>query len=125
MEISEKITSYYDKDHHFKEGIAVLRNLTKKTRATETYKWSSPVYTLNGKNVFWISRFKNHFSVGFFNGVFLKDPEGILINAQEGKTKAMRHVKFKSVSEIDEKAVLAYMEEALENQQKGLEFKYK
>lgn len=125
MEVSEKLANYYEKDHHFKDGVAVLRDLANRTKATETYKWSSPVYTLNGKNVFWISRFKNHFAVAFFNGVYLNDPLSVLENAQEGKTKAMRHWKFKSISEIDEKGVLSYMEEALENQEKGLEFKYK
>ena len=125
MEVSEKLASYYEKDHHFKEGIALLRATAKKTQATETYKWSSPVYTFNDKNVFWIARFKHHFAIAFFNGVYLKDPNGVLENAQEGKTKAMRHWKFKSISEIDEKVVLQYLQEALENQKKGLEFKYK
>ena len=125
MEVSEKVANYFEKDHHFKDGIAILRELANRTNTTETFKWSSPVYTLNGKNIFWISRFKNHFAVAFFNGVFLTDPKGVLTNAQEGKTKAMRHWKFKSIYEIDREGVLAYMQEALENQKKGLEFKHK
>jgi uncharacterized protein YdeI (YjbR/CyaY-like superfamily) len=76
---------------------------------------------MNDKNVFWISRFKNHFGVGFFNGFFLKDPKGILVNAQEGKIQAMRHLKFNSLHEIDSKIVLSFMTEALENQMKGMQ----
>lgn len=117
MEKSEKVEAYYTEGHHFRAGVALLRDLARKTQATETFKWNAPVYTIDGKNVFWISRFKNHFSLGFFNGSFLKDPKGALENAQPGKTKAMRHWKFKSVDEIDKKEVLAYMNEAVKNQE--------
>lgn len=63
--------------------------------------------------------FKNHFGLWFFNGVFLSDPKKVLENAQEGKTKAMRQWKFKS-NTFDKVTVLAYMNEAIENQKKGL-----
>jgi uncharacterized protein YdeI (YjbR/CyaY-like superfamily) len=79
----------------------------------------APVYTIDGKNVLGIMAFKNHFGLWFFNGVFLSDPKKILENAQEGKTKAMRHWKFKS-NTFDKVTVLAYMNEAIDNQKKGL-----
>ena len=94
MDRSEKLETYYEKEHPFKKGIAFLRELALKTKAKEDFKWSIPVYTLNGKNVFGICKFNNHFGVWFFNGVFLKDPKKVLENAQEGKTKGMRHWKF-------------------------------
>ncbi|WP_413512665.1 hypothetical protein [Myroides odoratus] len=34
-----------------------------------------------------VGRFKNHFSIWFYKGVFLQDTHSKLINAQEGKTK--------------------------------------
>lgn len=123
MEKSEKLEAYYQDEHPFKDGIALLRRLTLKTLAEESFKWGMPVYTLNGKNVFGICKFKNHFGIWFFNGVFLKDPKSVLENAQEGKTKGMRHWKFNNLDEVDEKAVLAYMKEALENQKNGKEIK--
>ena len=92
-----------------------------KTEAVEAFKWGSPVYTSGGKNIFWIARFKNHFGLGFFNGMFLKDPKNVLVNAQEGKTQAMRHWKFISDKNIDSSTVLAYMNEAIENQKKGMQ----
>ncbi|MGB5434931.1 MAG: YdeI/OmpD-associated family protein [Maribacter sp.] len=121
MKISEKLEAYFEKEHPHKEGISVLRALAAKTKAEEAFKWSAPVYTLNGKNVFWIARFKSHFGIGFFNGVFLKDPKGILINVNEGKTQAMRHLKFKTLAEIDSKIVVSFMNEALENQKKMIQ----
>ena len=123
MDKFEKLEAYYAKEHPFKEGIGFLRDIALKTEATEDFKWSIPVYTLNNKNVFGVCRFKSHFGVWFFNGVFLKDPKNVLENAQEGKTKGMRHWKFQSLDEVDEKVVLGYMKEALDNQKKGLEIK--
>ncbi len=123
MDKSEKLEAYYAKEHPFKKGISHLRAIALKTEAIEDYKWSIPVYTLDNKNVFGICKFKSHFGVWFFNGVFLKDPKKVLENAQEGKTKGMRHWKFQNLDEIDEKTVLGYMKEALENQKKGLEIK--
>ena len=121
MNVASKVEAYFEEEHRFREGVQILRDWAITTKAEETFKWQSPVYALNGKNVFWISRFKNHFSIGFFNGIFLKDPEKILVNAQEGKTQAMRHLKFESVSDIDSITVLAYMNEALRNQEKGIQ----
>ncbi|MCP4975789.1 MAG: hypothetical protein GY931_06470 [Maribacter sp.] len=120
METLEKLEAYFEKEHPFKAGIALLRELAAKTEAIEAYKWGSPVYTTDGKNVFWIARFKNHFGLGFFNGMFLKDPKKVLLNVQEGKTQSMRHWKFQSVESIDKPTVLAYIIEAIENQKKGL-----
>jgi len=118
-----KIDAYYSKNEKFKEGIAQLRELALKTQLAETLKWGSPVYTIDNKNVLGIMAFKNHFGIWFFNGVFLRDPKGVLENAQEGKTKSMRHWKFKSESDIDEAAVLEYIKEAIANQKKGLKIK--
>lgn len=123
MEKQDKIDAYFEKDDPFKEGIKKLRQLAFQTESKEDYKWNFPVYTWNNKNIFGICRFKNHFGIWFFNGVFLKDPLQVLENAQEGKTKAMRHWKLIDISEIDDNSVLSYMQEAIENQKKGLEVK--
>jgi len=120
MENSEKLEAYYEQEHPFKEGISILRDIALKTKVIETLKWSSPVYTAEGKNIFWIARFKNHFGLGFFNGMFLKDPKKVLVNVQEGKTQAMRHWKFKSIGEIDSPMIVAYINEAIENQNNGM-----
>ncbi|WP_343485727.1 YdeI/OmpD-associated family protein [Allomuricauda sp. d1] len=119
MDKSEKIEAYYSKEHHFKEGINQLRVLALKTEAEETYKWSLPVYTINNKNVFGICRFKDFFGVWFFNGALLSDQKKVLRNAQEGKTKAMRHWNFTSSQKIDENGVFNYMNEAIQNQKDG------
>ncbi|MDF0706440.1 YdeI/OmpD-associated family protein [Flagellimonas okinawensis] len=123
MDKTKQLETYYNQDHPFRGGIAQLRRLALKTGAEETFKWSIPVYTVNGKNVFGICKFKTHFGIWFFNGVFLTDTKQVLENAQEGKTKGMRHWKFTSVNQVDDLAVLDYMNEAIENQTKGLEIR--
>ncbi len=121
MEKLEKLNVYYQKEHHFRAGIQILRKIALQTDCVEDYKWNIPVYTINGKNVFGICRFKHHFGVWFYNGVFLTDPKKVLRNAQEGKTKGMRHWYFSNEQDIDNTTVLAYMVESIENQKNGKE----
>jgi len=110
--------AYFEQEHNFSKGINLLRDIARKTEFEETVKWGGPVYTIDNKNVMMIAAFKNHFGLWFFNGAFLSDPQGVLESAQE-KTKGMRHWKFRDVNDIDESAVLSYMEEAIANQKKG------
>ncbi len=119
MDKTEKVNAYYAQEHVYDMAIAQLRKLALSTEVEETYKWQFPTYTVNGKNVFAICRFKGHFGIWFFNGVDLSDPLGVLQNAQEGKTKAMRHWKFFKEGDMDKTQVLAYMQEAIENQKQG------
>jgi len=119
MDKSEKVEAYFAEEHHYKKAIGILRDLVLKTELEETFKWMFPTYTLANKNVLAICKFKGHFRIWFFNGVFLSDTKKVLENAQEGKTKAMRHWKFHSIAAIDKNDVLAYVKEAIENQKNG------
>lgn len=121
-ETTAKLEAYYEKEGPYKEGLARLRELALQTELEETVKWGAPVYTINNKNVLGIIAFKSYFGLWFFNGCYLKDPAKVLENAQEGKTKAMRHWKFQSVEEIPTQKVLAYIREAIDNQKNGLEW---
>ena len=117
MDKAAKIEAYYAEEHPYKMAIGQLRELVLKTPLEETFKWKFPTYTLKNKNVLAICKFKNHFGIWFFNGVFLTDPLNVLKNAQEGKTKAMRHWKFTSEADVDAKQVLTYINEAINNQE--------
>lgn len=116
-----KVDAYFNKEQPFKQGIAFLRKIALNTELTETCKWGAPVYTINNKNVIGILAFKHHFGIWFYNGALLKDPKKVLLNAQEGKTKAMRHWKFLAVNDINKETVTDYILEAIENQKKGIE----
>lgn len=120
MDKSEKVAAYFAEEHRFQKEIQILRDLVLKTGMDETFKWAFPTYTYQNKNVVAVCKFKKHFGIWFFNGVFLKDPLKILENAQEGKTQAMRHWKFTSAESIDAVKIMTYLNEALENEKKGL-----
>jgi len=116
------VEEYIEINAHYGEALCVLRDLINSTELNESVKWSAPVYDLNGKNVVGLGAFKNHFGIWFFQGVFLKDENELLVNAQE-KTKALRQMRFTSIDEINKSVVLAYVKEAIENQRLGKEIK--
>jgi uncharacterized protein YdeI (YjbR/CyaY-like superfamily) len=106
-----------------REILIVLREILCSTELTETVKWGGPVYTINDKNVVGLGSFKSYAGMWFYQGVFLNDEASVLINAQEGTTKALRQWRFTTVDEIDEKLVLQYVGEAIQNAKNGKELK--
>lgn len=106
-----------------KEILIVLREIIRSTELKETVKWGGPVYTLNDKNVVGLGSFKSYTGFWFYQGAFLKDEAGVLINATEGITKALRQWRFSSVEEIDDELILKYVNEAIQNQKEGKEMK--
>ncbi len=115
--------SPWNKTNQWAEELEILHNIIRKTNLVETTKWGGPVYTHNKKNVVGIGGFKSYFGIWFFNGVFLKDENKLLINAQEGTTKSLRQMRFQSKEEINEKTILAYIREAITIEEKGLSIK--
>ena len=105
------------------DELKTLRQLLLKSELEETVKWGMPVYTLDGKNVVGIAGFKKHYGLWFYQGVFLSDSKNLLVNAQEGKTKAMRQMKFFLGDKLNKKLITQYINEATENQKKGLTVK--
>ena len=119
--MAEKKT--WDKVNQWGEELELLRTIIQKTELIETTKWGSEVYTINNKNVIGIGGFKNYFTIWFFNGVFLKDEAHVLVNANEGVTKGLRQWRFKNATEINEKLILHYIQNAIENEKAGLSIK--
>ena len=123
MDSSKANTSTWDKVNSWSEELLLLQSIIDKTELVETTKWGGIIYVLNGKNVVGIGGFKNYFTIWFFNGVFLKDEKKVLVNAQEGVTKSLRQWRFSAKEEVNEKEVLNYMLEAIENEKQGKRFK--
>ncbi|MDI1255988.1 MAG: YdeI/OmpD-associated family protein [Flavobacterium sp.] len=109
----------WNKINGWEEELDLLHSIIAKTELVVTTKWGGPVYTYNKKNVIGVGGFKNYFTVWFWNGVFLKDEKKMLVNAQEGVTKGLRQWRFSSKDEIDEKLLIAYIHEAIENEKAG------
>ena len=119
--MSQKKT--WDKTNQWTEELELLKSIIVKTSLTETTKWGGTVYTYNKKNVLGIGGFNNFFTIWFFKGVFLKDEKNVLVNANEGNTKSLRQWRFTDKSEVNEKLVLSYINEAIEVENAGLEIK--
>lgn len=117
------VDEYIAKHNEWQELLEKLRSIMLTTELEETIKWGAPVYTIDSKNVLGLGAFKSYGGIWFYQGVFLKDPQQKLINAQEGTTKALQQWRFSSVDEVDEKIVKAYVLEAIENQKQGKELK--
>lgn len=105
------------------EELELLAFIIAKSPLEKTFKWGSDVFTFNGKNVLSYGGFKNYFALWFYNGVFLEDPFKVLVNAQEGVTKSLRQWRLTSIDQIDEAKILAYIQEAIEVEKKGLKLK--
>jgi hypothetical protein len=56
----------------------------------------------------YVNAFKSHVNVGFFQGVAIADPEGLL----EGAGKFMRHVKLRPERDVDDTALIKLIETA-------------
>ncbi len=116
---------YIANNKDWQQSLIFLRDILLDTQMTETIKWGVPVYTFEGKNIVGTAAFKSYVGLWFFQGALLKDKKKKLINAQAGKTKALRQWRFDSVKEIEaeSKTIKQYLEEAILNQKHGKEIK--
>lgn len=82
---------------------------------------------LNSKNLFSLAAFKNHYAIQLFHGSLLEKNTDLLENAQEGKTNAMRQIKFNETSVINFKELAKYIEETITlfKQEKKIVLAYK
>lgn len=123
MTDAQKVDAYIKKHARWRVQLGEIRNLFLQTVLVEEIKWGTPSYSLNGKLVAGVAAFKNHMGIWFHQGVFLTDSERKLMNAQEGKTKALRQWRFDHDDTIDHALILQYITEAIENCLAGKEIK--
>lgn len=120
MKKNKTVSAYIVKNERCFKLLNRLRNILLNSPMQETVKWGMPTYTFENKNLIGIGAFKNHIALWFFQGVLLKDKFKLLHNAQEGKTKALRQTHFKSLDEINDTIIKAYILETIENHKAGL-----
>jgi len=121
MKVMKKTTSvdeYIDNADRWRAGLRELRRLLLASGLEESVKWGAPCYIRAGKNVVGLGAFKSYFGLWFYQGTLIPDPQGVLVNAQKGKTKALRQWRFTDES-IDADAVSSYLEAAIELQDRG------
>lgn len=94
--------------------ITKLREILLTMDLEETVKWMFPCYVHGKKNVVGIGGFKSYFGLWFYEGAAMEDPKGVLVNAQEGKTKELRQWRMTSAKEIKTRTIKSYVNEAIE-----------
>jgi uncharacterized protein YdeI (YjbR/CyaY-like superfamily) len=119
--MNPKVNWFFDKDTPWKEAYEKLRLILLDCGLAEELKWGCPCYTDNKKNVALIHGFKDYCALLFPKGALLKDEEGILVQQTENVQSA-RQVRFRNVHEIvkRERALKAYVREAVEVERAGL-----
>lgn len=116
---TQRVEEYFDSLPDWSREICYrLREIVLKSDPSiiEDWKWG-PNYYSNGM-LCGIAGFKKHVVLVFFQGVLLKDKKKLLIANQNALHN--RHIKFTRISDINEKLLLEYLFEAVDNNKKGL-----
>lgn len=123
MKPTRNIEEYIAKHQNWRAELQQLRKIVLSTGLEESIKWAAPCYSLAGKNVVGIGAFKSYFGLWFFQGALLEDDGGFLINAQKGKTKAMRQWRMTEKRDIRAGHIKRYIKAAAALAQDGKEIK--
>ncbi len=124
--MNPKVDAYLSKAKTWREETEKLRTICLDCGLTEELKWGKPCYTFQESNVVIIQGFNEFCALLFCKGALLKDAKGVLKKPGEN-TQAARRMEFTSVSEITKLAPIlkAYIREAMEVEEAGLEVTYK
>ncbi len=113
------VDKYLERHPEWGKELHKLRSLLEKSELTEEVKWGGPCYTYEGKNVVGLGAFKEHVALWFHQGALLKDSDSVLVNAQEGTTRALRQWRFRKGDKIPVTRVRAYIKEAVTLEKSG------
>ena len=123
MAAAKTVQEFLDAQSLWKSELERLVDVLRSTGLEESIKWGSPVFQYTGKNVVGVSGFKSYFGLWFFQGALLSDPHQVLINAQEGKTRAMRQWRMESAKEIKVTWIRQMINESKSTIEKGISIK--
>ena len=112
MKARKTVNQYIADADLWRNELKRLREVLMSTGLEETVKWGAPCYTLDGKNVVGMTAFKSYFGLWFFQGALLQDKDRVLVNAQKGKTKAMRQWRMTSADDIRPATIRSLVKEA-------------
>lgn len=113
MKRYKTVDDYIANARRWHDELQRLREILQGTELTEDIKWGSPCYSYNGRNVVGLAGFKAYFGLWFHQGALLEDKYEVLINAQEGTTRALRQWRMTSVKDIKPGVIKAYVKEAI------------
>ena len=113
MKKNKTVEEYLVAADNWADELVRLRKIVSSCGLQEEIKWGAPCYTDRGKNIVAINGFKTYFGLWFYQGALLEDKSGVLLNAQEGKTQALRQWRMHSASDIKPLLIKRYIKEAV------------
>ncbi len=119
MKKNKTVEDYLAAADNWTDELVRLREIVSSCGLQEEIKWGTPCYTDRGKNIVAISGFKSYFGLWFYQGALLEDKSGVLLNAQEGKTQAMRQWRMHSASDIKPVLIKRYIKQAVAYSREG------
>lgn len=123
MKRSKTVDGYIRDADQWQDELRTLRDILNKTGLVEEVKWGAPCYTHKGKNVVGLAAFKQWFCLWFHQGALLEDSDNVLMNAQEGRTKALRQWRMTSAKDIKPGIIRRYAREAMSLVDEGKEIR--
>lgn len=126
MKLHPKVDEYLSIENKWQQELRALREILLSCELVEEYKWGSPIYTFQGRNVAGIRGLKEHFAIWFNNGALLKDPEKVLLASSEN-TQALRKIEFRKTEEVKnlEQTLREYIFEMIELEKAGVKVTFK
>jgi len=124
--MNPKVDAFLSKADKWQEEMEELRTILLDCGLIEEFKWRTPCYTFQERNIALIGAFKAHCVLSFFKGALLNDTNDILEKPGEN-TQAARVIRFTNLQEIraKEATLKAYIFEAIEVEKAGLSVDYK
>lgn len=121
MRRAKSVDDYIQTAELWPAELTRLCTILRATPLVEDIKWGAPCYTYKGKNVVGIGGFKKYFGLWFHQGALLKDDAKVLVNAQEGVTKALRQWRMTTANDIKPAIIKRYVNEAIAHIESGNE----
>ena len=89
MARATSVEEYIEQAGQWQIELGLLRKILLSCDLQQTIKWGGPCYTLNGKNLVGLGSFKSYVGLWFHQGALLADKHQVLVNAQQGRTRAI------------------------------------
>lgn len=123
MRRAKSVDDYIQNSANWYAELNRLCTILRSSPLDEEIKWGAPCYTYRGKNVVGVGGFQKYFGLWFHQGALLKDDSKVLINAQEGVTRALRQWRMTAASDIKPAIIKRYIKESISHVESGQEIR--
>ena len=115
------VDAFIDGAGRWHDELLAMRPILLATGLDETLKWRQPCYTHDDRNIVIMGEMKAGMTLGFFKGMFMSDPDGVLED-NGPNSRSVRRMFFTSVAEVEQRAELVarYVAEAIRVEQSGV-----